>query len=203
MKQCPKCYLEHNLNGKFCSRKCANSRVFSAEAKQKKSKAQKKYLESLPKNVFEERKSVLFKPEVLKKKRQVLIDKSNSRNWDEIGWDSKRIRVIKEQENKCNECGVSEWRGEPLSLEVDHKNGNNKDNTRENLEALCPNCHSLTKTWRGRNKQTYIEGKKVSDEKLLEALKEESNIRKALIKVGLAAKGGNYERCKKVLNNHV
>ena len=59
---------------------------------------------------------------------------------------------------------------------------------------LCPNCHSLTSTWRGRNKKERK--MRVSDESLLEALLlNEWNFRHSLISVGLVAKGGNYNRC--------
>ena len=70
-------------------------------------------------------------------------------NWDTLGWDGMRRRIIIEQDGKCNHCDIDEWRGSPLSLEVDHINGINDDNRRENLEAICPNCHSITDSWRG------------------------------------------------------
>lgn len=61
-----------------------------------------------------------------------------------------RADILKEE---CSECGLREWRGKKLSLELDHKNGNRTDNRKENLRILCPNCHSQTPTYRGRNKR--------------------------------------------------
>ena len=51
----------------------------------------------------------------------------------------------------CAECGIAEWLGEPLILELHHVNGDGKDNRLENLQLLCPNCHSQTETFSGRN----------------------------------------------------
>lgn len=54
---------------------------------------------------------------------------------------------------KCAICGVTEWNGKTLSLELDHINGINNDNRLENLRFLCPNCHSQTTTYGSRNQQ--------------------------------------------------
>ena len=53
-----------------------------------------------------------------------------------------------EKEYKCERCGIVDWQGEQLTLELEHINGNKKDNRLENLALLCPNCHSQTETWR-------------------------------------------------------
>jgi 5-methylcytosine-specific restriction endonuclease McrA len=55
------------------------------------------------------------------------------------------------KENKCERCGISAWLGEPLNAQLHHENGDGSDNRIENIEFLCPNCHSQTDTYGGRN----------------------------------------------------
>ena len=53
---------------------------------------------------------------------------------------------------RCAECGCGEmWRNRRISLQVDHKNRNWLDDRPDNLTFLCPNCHSQTDGWCGRN----------------------------------------------------
>ena len=102
---------------------------------------------------------------------------------------------------ECAKCQLTEWQGSSIVLELEHSNGVRNDHRIENLKFLCPNCHSQTETFRGRNKNT---GKViVLDEDLLTAIKTSANVRQALQSVGLAAKGGNYARVKslKIKNN--
>jgi hypothetical protein len=119
----------------------------------------------------------------------------------DLSYMRKRELILVEQENRCAKCGIGEWMGMTLTLEVDHKDGDNTNNNRGNLEALCPNCHSLTPTWRGRNRSGKNGVTNVTDGDLIIALCETDNIRQALLKVGLAAKGNNYDRVKTIINN--
>lgn len=66
---------------------------------------------------------------------------------------SLKRRILNEGilEYKCAICGISEWLGKPLSLQLDHINGVNNDHRKENLRFLCPNCHSQTETFAGKN----------------------------------------------------
>lgn len=53
--------------------------------------------------------------------------------------------------NGCYVCGIDKWCGKKLNLQLDHINGNNRDHRLENLRMICPNCHSQTETFAGRN----------------------------------------------------
>jgi hypothetical protein len=55
------------------------------------------------------------------------------------------------KENRCEECGITEWRGRPLNMALHHVNGNGRDNRLINILFLCPNCHAQTANYGGRN----------------------------------------------------
>jgi len=69
-----------------------------------------------------------------------------------------KARLIRDGllEEKCAECGIMSWRDKPLALELHHINGVNNDNRLDNLQLLCPNCHSQTPTYGGRNANRMI-----------------------------------------------
>lgn len=68
----------------------------------------------------------------------------------------KRKQILEEQGNKCLHCGLSEWMNEHIKYELDHIDGNNKNNARNNLRLLCPNCHSFTDNWRKKKNADVV-----------------------------------------------
>jgi hypothetical protein len=64
-----------------------------------------------------------------------------------------KARLLKEglKQNRCERCGIDEWLGKPLNMQLHHINGDGSDNRLRNIELICANCHSQTDTYGGRN----------------------------------------------------
>ena len=68
---------------------------------------------------------------------------------------------------KCDVCGLSSWNGKEVVLEVEHRDGNSENCSPDNVCLICPNCHSQTETYKGKNRgkgrhyrrMRYAEGK--------------------------------------------
>lgn len=80
--------------------------------------------------------------------------------WDGLGETKKYLSeviknyLLEKYNNSCKNCGwnkINEFT-KKVPLNIHHKDGNYRNNKEDNLEVLCPNCHSLTETWGGRNK---------------------------------------------------
>lgn len=96
--------------------------------------------------------------------------------------------------NKCEICSLeATWNGLSLVLHLDHIDGDRNHNRASNLRLICPNCHSQTITYAGRNK-TYSEKAPLGDEVLLEGIIAGKNNRSILLEMGYAANGMNYKR---------
>ena len=91
-------------------------------------------------------KELKFKPTKPKQLSEILIANSNYQSH------RLRLRLIKENyfEHKCYNCNLTQWCDQPIPLELEHIDGDHSNNQIENLTLLCPNCHALTSTWRGR-----------------------------------------------------
>lgn len=149
-KVCPKCGAEHHKAGTFCTRKCANARVFTAEANEKRSVAARARFATLKQDDPEACKAYT-QPAVaayVSKMTNALMEADTAT----LSASRLRRRIYIEQKGCCLHCGLSEWMGQKLTIEVDHIDGDNTNGQRENLRGLCPNCHSLTPTWKTGNK---------------------------------------------------
>lgn len=64
-----------------------------------------------------------------------------------------RNKLLRERykNHQCECCGMTEWLGQPIPLELHHKDGNRNNNVLENYQLLCPNCHAFTDSYRGKN----------------------------------------------------
>ena len=94
-----------------------------------------------------------FKPKKVIEVQEVLVKDSTYQSY------KLKNRLLREglKERRCECCGLTEWQGMPIPLELHHINGDNRDHRIENLQMLCPNCHALTETYRGRNKSARRE----------------------------------------------
>lgn len=83
---------------------------------------------------------------------------------------------------KCSVCNMNPiWNGKELKLQMDHINGNKKDQRLENLRIICPNCHSQTETFGSKNKSKGFP----TEEKIISVLKNTSSITEAIRELGI------------------
>ncbi|QOI72457.1 putative HNH endonuclease [Erwinia phage pEa_SNUABM_50] len=195
MNICLQCNQEIDDKKKFCNKSCAakynnSHRILSEETKSKISKSLK------------DREAKFIETENVKagrlragaKRSEYAIGKLLSDDFESLSVIRKKKRVKMEQDNKCLICDLSEWRGSLLTLEVDHIDGNNMNNSRDNLRALCPNCHSQTETWRGKNSKKVI-----SDELLIEIISVSSSIAEVIRNTNMSKSKTSYNKIRAIM----
>jgi 5-methylcytosine-specific restriction endonuclease McrA len=94
-----------------------------------------------------------------------------------------KLKLIEERGHQCEICKNDVWLGNPITIEIDHIDGDRKNNTRENLRLVCPNCHAQSPTW--RRKKTNIQYQKHSDEEILNAILSSKSMTQTLEKLDL------------------
>lgn len=76
------------------------------------------------------------------------------KNWNDYNRSSSlKPILLRERGRRCENCMLNEWLGEPITIEMDHIDGDRTNNDPNNLRLLCPNCHSLTPTWKGKKRK--------------------------------------------------
>lgn len=115
-----------------------------------------------------------------------------------IGTSTLRKRIIqhKLKEYQCEICKIDDWNNNSISLQLDHKDGDRKNNILDNLRWLCPNCHSQTPTFCSKN----IKVKRFSDEQILEECKKQKNIRGVVLAIGCNVR--LYGRIKRIADEN-
>jgi 5-methylcytosine-specific restriction endonuclease McrA len=142
---CEYCGREHNgayASGRFCDKRC------SARYADSKVKVRHGFLGERRVDKANETKRI---------KRESLL---KTMPWEGLSRAEKERHVLRDQNNKCNICTIELWCSKVIILEFHHKDGNKKNEARENLEYLCPNCHSQTDNFRFRHKHHTEESKK-------------------------------------------
>ena len=143
-ERCGKAVFEKFGSGRFCSAKCSHSRAQTQETRDKIS-ASNKGQPATDGSFKVGHKGVGDRNLAAQKAAVTRKANRDARSYDEL---STKEQVLYSQSNRCNCCGIREWQGKPIVLELHHRDGNHYNNARDNLEYLCPNCHSQTDTWR-------------------------------------------------------
>lgn len=106
------------------------------------------------------RSDVGLKRGVKKLPLEKLLTKGTERNTVNI-----KNRLFDEglKHRECEECGITEWCGKPAPLQLDHHDGDRRNNLLENLRILCANCHALTPTFCGKNVSRLRRSEMITD----------------------------------------
>lgn len=146
---CEKCGVQILMrygSGRFCSSWCARS--FST------SKKREEISVKISKTLSGNKTWPCIKCNLSfeKKTSYVAHCRTHTRTWEDLKSDrSRKVWLLKERGHECEICKLSTWMDQKITIELDHIDGNPEHHEKENLRLICPNCHSQTPTWRGRN----------------------------------------------------
>jgi hypothetical protein len=84
------------------------------------------------------------------------------------------------KQHKCEVCYNSMWNNKPIPIELHHLNGDSTDNSIENLQIICPNCHAQTENYKSKNRTTSKHGKNLKEDDIIKILNTSFSITEAL-----------------------
>ncbi len=109
--------------------------------------------------------------------------------------------LIKIRGYMCESCTHSTWMGKPIPLELHHIDGNRHNNTEENGKLLCPNCHTFTPNFKGKNIKTR-QTSAAKDEEIKIVIPRCQSIKEVITVVGLSSSIVNYDRVRNIIKAH-
>jgi len=189
------CDLDANFqlkNGKWC---CENSANKCPSNRNKNSIGLKKAVEL---GTVDYKKRYAEMSDVSKSRMRWNTGKHPDTQFIYGGRGNHKEALIKERGRKCESCKLTTWLKKPITLELEHTDGDSQNNVKENLLLLCPNCHSQTPTWRRRK----VSGKdaKHTEEQMIEAIKSSSSMNETLNMLNL--KWGSYTTILRVMKRN-
>ncbi len=155
--KCENCNISHNGeygSGRFCSKKCSKS--FST--KNKRSEINEKVSKKLSGRPIwnnagftkgaDKRRHVFTNEDRL----LATIKRIDAYPLEKLKCKGSIRRRLLKQITMCEKCNISDWNGKELIFELHHIDGNKNNNVKNNLQILCPNCHSQTDTFRNKKR---------------------------------------------------
>ena len=155
--KCENCEGDHDGSygsGRFCSCKC--SRAFATKDKREEinEKVSIKLKGVAPSNKGKPGHIVKWTEESKQKMSATRRAQRKEKVENGTAGGSMVLRyLLEELGNVCQECGITDWNGKPLPMQIHHIDGNNKNNRLENAKLLCPNCHFQTDNWGYKNRK--------------------------------------------------
>lgn len=134
-----------------------------------------------------------FKGHAWNKKIDYIDNQFGTNNQQDI-----KNKLFQQRGYKCEKCGISQWQGQKITLQLHHKNGIHTDNRKDNLILLCPNCHAQTDNYAGKQSKTD----KISQELFVEALTYSNSICDACRKLEITPNQSNYRKARELIEKY-
>jgi hypothetical protein len=149
-----KCEVDHEGlfgSGRFCCRSCANAFSTQKNSASRNSKISKA-LSGRPTGLKTYNWTDEQRAKAATRNKELANNRFKNSSWEQLPKSRRREKILEEQNKLCAVCNCSQiWNSKKLVFQLDHISGNRKDESRNNLRLICPNCHSQTNTWGSKN----------------------------------------------------